>query len=198
MRKTFFIILWSLLLLVIAGAAMTFWAIARGYIGYMPELKQLENPVNKFASQVISSDGRLLGTWSYTRANRIFVSYEDIAPSTVQALVATEDVRFYEHSGIDFRALMRAIVKRGLLRQTQAGGGSTITQQLAKQLYSAKAGSVAERVMQKPIEWVIAVQLERFYTKDEILSMYLNHFDLIPCAIRNVPCNAATPCWDRC
>ena len=179
MRKTFFVILWSLLLLVIGGAAVTFWAIARGYIGYMPELKQLENPVNKFASQVISSDGRLLGTWSYTRANRIFVSYEDIAPSTVQALVATEDERFYEHSGIDFRALMRAIVKRGIMRQTQAGGGSTITQQLAKQLYSAKAGSVAERVMQKPIEWVIAVQLERFYTKDEILSMYLNYFDFL-------------------
>ena len=179
MRKTFFVILWSLLLLVIGGAAVTFWAIARGYIGYMPELKQLENPVNKFASQVISSDGRMLGTWSYTRANRIFVSYEDIAPSTVQALVATEDERFYEHSGIDFRALLRAIVKRGIMRQTQAGGGSTITQQLAKQLYSAKAGSVAERVMQKPIEWVIAVQLERFYTKDEILSMYLNHFDFL-------------------
>ena len=179
MRKTFFVILWSLLLLVIGGAAVTFWVIARGYIGYMPELKQLENPVNKFASQVISSDGRLLGTWSYTRANRIFVSYEDIAPSTVQALVATEDERFYEHSGIDFRALLRAIVKRGIMRQTQAGGGSTITQQLAKQLYSAKAGSVAERVMQKPIEWVIAVQLERFYTKDEILSMYLNHFDFL-------------------
>lgn len=179
MRKTFFVILWSLLLLVIGGAAVTFWAIARGYIGYMPELKQLENPVNKFASQVISSDGRLLGTWSYTRANRIFVSYEDIAPSTVQALVATEDERFYEHSGIDFRALLRAIVKRGIMRQTQAGGGSTITQQLAKQLYSAKAGSVAERVMQKPIEWVIAVQLERFYTKDEILSMYLNYFDFL-------------------
>ncbi len=179
MRKTFFVILWSLLLLVIGGAAVTFWAIARGYIGYMPELKQLENPVNKFASQVISSDGRLLGTWSYTRANRIFVSYEDIAPSTVQALVATEDERFYEHSGIDFRALLRAIVKRGIMRQTHAGGGSTITQQLAKQLYSAKAGSVAERVMQKPIEWVIAVQLERFYTKDEILSMYLNHFDFL-------------------
>ena len=97
----------------------------------------------------------------------------------MQALVATEDERFYEHSGIDFRALLRAIVKRGIMRQTHAGGGSTITQQLAKQLYSAKAGSVAERVMQKPIEWVIAVQLERFYTKDEILSMYLNHFDFL-------------------
>ena len=179
MRKTFFIILWTLLLLIVGGTCLAFWSISKGYIGYMPELKQLENPVNKFASQVLTADGRLLGTWSYTRANRIFVSYEDIAPSTVQALVATEDVRFYEHSGIDFRALLRAIVKRGLMRQTQAGGGSTITQQLAKQLYSAKAGSVTERLMQKPIEWVIAVQLERFYTKDEILSMYLNHFDFL-------------------
>lgn len=179
MRKTFFIILWIFLVLAFGCVAGTFWAIAKGYIGYMPELKQLENPVNKFASQVISSDGRLLGTWSYTRANRIFVGYDDIAPSTVQALVATEDVRFYEHSGVDFRALFRAIVKRGIMRQANAGGGSTITQQLAKQLYSAKAGSVTERLMQKPIEWVIAVQLERFYTKEEIISMYLNHFDFL-------------------
>ena len=179
MRKTFFITLWVLLFLVVAGTAAAFWAISKGYIGYMPELKQLENPVNKFATQVISADGRLLGTWSYTRANRIFVSYDDIAPSTVQALVATEDVRFYDHSGIDFKALFRAIVKRGLMRQSSAGGGSTITQQLAKQLYSEKAGSVTERLMQKPIEWVIAVQLERFYTKEEILSMYLNHFDFL-------------------
>ena len=179
MRKKIFVLLWILLLLGLGAAVAAFWSIAKGYIGYMPDLQQLENPVNKFASQVYSADGRLLGTWSYQRANRIFVAYDDIAPSTVQALVATEDVRFYEHSGIDFRALLRAIVKRGILRQTQAGGGSTITQQLAKQLYSAKAGSVGERLMQKPIEWVIAVQLERYYTKDEILSMYLNHFDFL-------------------
>ena len=179
MRKTLFIILWIVLLLVIGATAGAFWAIAKGYIGYVPDLKQLENPVNKFASQVISADGHLLGTWSYTRANRIFVSYDDIDSSTIQALVATEDVRFYEHSGIDFRAVFRALIKRGLLRQQSAGGGSTITQQLAKQLYSAKAGSVTERLMQKPIEWVIAVQLERFYTKDEILSMYLNYFDFL-------------------
>ncbi|MCR5180635.1 MAG: transglycosylase domain-containing protein [Bacteroidaceae bacterium] len=179
MRKKFFILLWTLLFLAVAAAATSFWLIAKGYIGYMPELKQLENPVNKFASQVISDDGRLLGTWSYTRANRIFVSYEDIDPMTIKALVATEDVRFYEHSGIDFKALFRAIVKRGILRQQSAGGGSTITQQLAKQLYSSKAESVGERLMQKPIEWVIAVQLERFYTKEEILSMYLNYFDFL-------------------
>ena len=179
MRKTLFITLWVLLFLLIGGAAVAFWAIAKGYIGYMPDLQQLENPVNKFASQVISADGRVMGTWSYTRANRIFVSYNDIAPSTVQALVATEDVRFYDHSGIDFYALGRAVVKRGLLGQKSAGGGSTITQQLAKQLYSEHASSTLERVLQKPIEWVIALELERNYTKDEIITMYLNYFDFL-------------------
>jgi penicillin-binding protein 1A len=101
----------------------------------------------------------------------------------VQALVATEDERFYDHSGIDFIALTRAIVKRGILGQKSAGGGSTITQQLAKQLYSATAKSTLERVMQKPIEWVIAVKLERFYTKEEIITMYLNYFDFLHNAV---------------
>jgi len=179
MRKFFFTILWIILFLIVGAIATAFWAISEGHIGYMPKLQQLENPVDKFASQVFSADGKLLGTWSYQRANRIFVDYKDIAPSTVQALVATEDVRFYEHSGIDFRALFRAIVKRGFMGQQSAGGGSTITQQLAKQLYSAKAGSVTERMMQKPIEWVIAVELERCYTKDEIISLYLNYFDFL-------------------
>ena len=183
MRKKFFITIWSLFVALILAVVIAFWAIAKGYIGYMPDLKQLENPVNKFASQVLTADGKLLGTWSYQRANRIFVGYTEIAPSTVQALVATEDVRFYEHSGIDFRALLRAIVKRGLLRQKNAGGGSTITQQLAKQLYSERATSTVERLFQKPIEWVIAVQLERFYTKEEIVSMYLNYFDFLHNAV---------------
>ena len=141
------------------------------------------NPVNKYASQVISNDGKLLGTWSYSRANRIFVSYEDISPSVIQALIATEDERFYEHSGIDFKALFRAIVKRGLFMQKSAGGGSTITQQLAKQLYSEKAENVQERLLQKPIEWVIALKLERYYTKEEIITMYLNHFDFLHNAV---------------
>jgi penicillin-binding protein 1A len=101
----------------------------------------------------------------------------------VKALVATEDARFYEHSGIDFYALMRAVVKRGLMGQKSAGGGSTITQQLAKQLYSDVAHSTTERMLQKPIEWVIAVQLERTYTKDEIITLYLNYFDFLHNAV---------------
>ena len=149
----------------------------------MPEIEELENPVNKFASQVVSSDGKLIGTWSYSRANRIFVGYDDISPSVIQALIATEDERFYEHSGIDIKALFRAIVKRGLFMQKSAGGGSTITQQLAKQLYSEKAENVKERMLQKPIEWVIALKLERYYTKEEILTMYLNHFDFLHNAV---------------
>ncbi|MCH5329240.1 MAG: transglycosylase domain-containing protein, partial [Coprobacter sp.] len=99
------------------------------------------------------------------------------------ALVATEDIRFREHSGIDAKALFRALIKRGLFFQKSAGGGSTITQQLAKLLFSPSAGSVTERLFQKPIEWVIAVQLEHFYTKEEILNMYLNKFDFLNNAV---------------
>ena len=125
----------------------------------------------------------LLGTWSYSRANRIFVGFDDLSPWLVKALVATEDERFYDHSGIDYRALARAVVKRGLLGQSNAGGGSTITQQLAKQLYSDVAQSTMERALQKPIEWVIAVKLERYYTKEEIITMYLNYFDFLHNAV---------------
>lgn len=183
MRKTFIITLWVILLATVGAVAWAFSAIEKGQIGYMPDLHQLENPVNKFASQVISDDGKLLGTWSYSRANRIFVDFADLSPWLVKALVATEDVRFYEHSGIDYRALARAIVKRGVMGNTNAGGGSTITQQLAKQLYSESAQSVMERAFQKPIEWVIAVKLEKFYTKEEIITMYLNYFDFLHNAV---------------
>ena len=117
------------------------------------------------------------------RENRVHVDYDGISPYLVQALVATEDERFYDHSGIDFIALTRAVVKRGILGQKSAGGGSTITQQLAKQLYSATAKSTLERLLQKPIEWVIAVKLERFYTKEEIITMYLNYFDFLHNAV---------------
>ena len=183
MRKRFFLYIWILYILLVLALGGIFYSIFTGYIGYMPEIEELENPVNKFASQVISSDGKLIGTWSYSRANRIFVGYNDISPSVIQALIATEDERFYEHSGIDFKALFRAIVKRGLFMQKSAGGGSTITQQLAKQLYSEKAENVKERLLQKPIEWVIALKLERYYTKEEILTMYLNHFDFLHNAV---------------
>ena len=183
MRKHFFLYIWILYILMVLAFGGIFYCIFNGSIGYMPEIEELENPVNKFASQVISSDGKLIGTWSYSRANRIFVAYNDISPSVIQALIATEDERFYEHSGIDIKALFRAIVKRGLFMQKSAGGGSTITQQLAKQLYSEKAENVKERLLQKPIEWVIALKLERYYTKEEILTMYLNHFDFLHNAV---------------
>ena len=175
--------LWTLLILVVLGAAMAFYAIDQGWIGYMPPVEDLQNPINRYATQVYSSDGKLLGTWNYNRENRVLVDYTKLSPALVQALVATEDVRFYEHSGIDFYALARAVIKRGILGQKSAGGGSTIAQQLAKQLYSEHAKTTMERVLQKPIEWVIAVKLERNYTKDEIITMYLNYFDFLHNAV---------------
>ena len=183
MMKWFVRFLWTLLILVVLGAATAFYAIDQGWIGYMPPIEDLQNPINRYATQVYSSDGKLLGTWNYNRENRVLVDYTKLSPALVQALVATEDVRFYEHSGIDFYALGRAIVKRGIMGQKSAGGGSTITQQLAKQLYSEHAKTTMERVLQKPIEWVIAVKLERNYTKDEIITMYLNYFDFLHNAV---------------
>ena len=173
MRKIIVYVMWALLGISVLAAGLAFYAINEGWIGYMPPIQELQNPINRYATQVISADGKVMGTWNYNRENRIMVDYTQLSPSLVQALVATEDVRFYEHSGIDFFALGRAIVKRGVLGQKSAGGGSTITQQLAKQLYSATAHSVMERLLQKPIEWVIAVKLERNYTKDEIIAMRL-------------------------
>ena len=183
MRKTLIIILWAILFVVLLGAAGIFHAISKGWIGYVPPIEELENPNLKFATQIISDDGVTLGTYSLSKENRLYVGYNDLSPNIINALIATEDERFHEHSGIDARALLRAIIKRGVMMQASAGGGSTITQQLAKQFYSEKAGSVFERLMQKPIEWVIAVKLERYFTKEEILTMYLNKFDFLNNAV---------------
>ncbi len=183
MRKVFIHFLWWLLGLTFLGSSLAFVAIWNGWIGYMPPVEDLQNPISRFATQIYSSDGKVIGTWNFNRENRICVPYSNLSPYLVKALVATEDVRFYDHSGIDFIALSRAIVKRGLLGQTSAGGGSTITQQLAKQLYSDAAGSTLERLLQKPIEWVIAVKLERNYTKEEIIALYLNYFDFLHNAV---------------
>ena len=175
MRKKFVHFLWSLILFGTAFCVFMFILIWNGWIGYMPDMKELQNPIDRYATQVYSADGKVIGTWNMDKQNRIRVGFNKINPNVVQALVATEDERYYEHSGVDFVALGRAIVKRGIMGQTNAGGGSTITQQLAKQLYSEKAGSTFERLMQKPIEWVIAIKLERNFTKEEIVTMYLNH-----------------------
>ena len=183
MRKRFIHILWALLAGGFVSAIVGFFAIWFGWIGYMPDIEDLQNPINRFATQVYSSDGKVIGTWNLNKENRIVIPYKKMSPYLVQALVATEDERFYEHSGIDFRALGRAIIKRGILGQTNAGGGSTITQQLAKQLYSCTAQSAAQRMFQKPIEWVIAIKLERYYTKEEIIALYLNYFDFLHNAV---------------
>ena len=183
MRRNFIRVLWTLIVLACVGLVVGFFAIWFGWIGYMPDIEDLQNPISKYASIVYSADGKQLGTYNQNQQNRIMVEYDKLPQGLVAALVATEDERFYEHSGIDFIALGRAIVKRGILRQESAGGGSTITQQLAKQLYSKTAKTTTERLLQKPIEWVISIKLERFYTKEEILSMYLNYFDFLHNAV---------------
>ena len=155
------------------------FAISQGWFGKLPPVSDLQNPINKYASRIYSADNKQIGTWSYARENRVMVTYDSLPENLIHALVATEDVRFYDHSGIDMKALARAVVKRLMMGQKSAGGGSTITQQLAKQLYSDVAHSDGARMMQKPIEWFIAVQLERYYTKEEIITMYLNYFDFL-------------------
>ena len=183
MRKHFIYTLWGIFVTFVVSAMLAFFAIWNGWIGYMPDIEDLQNPISRFATQVYSADGKVLGTWNLNKENRIVIPYKKMSPYLIKALVATEDARFYEHSGIDYRALGRAIIKRGILGQTNAGGGSTITQQLAKQLYSEKAGSTLERLLQKPIEWVIAIRLERYYTKQEIIALYLNYFDFLHNAV---------------
>lgn len=171
--KKIFIWCWSIFAFGIVSIALIFWLITNGSLGYLPPLDELQNPKNKFATEVISSDMQSLGRY-YRQENRVGVTYDEISPNMINALIATEDARYYTHTGIDFKSLLRAIVKLG-----KAGGGSTITQQLAKQLWSPRANNIFERALQKPIEWVIATKLERLYSKEEILTMYLNQFDFL-------------------
>jgi penicillin-binding protein 1A len=148
-----------------------------GVFGALPTFEELENPEKNLASEVISIDGKTLG--KYFKENRTPVKYKELPENLINALVATEDERFYEHSGIDFKATLRAIVKMG-----KGGGGSTITQQLAKLLFHGEGSkNLPERILQKVKEYVIAVQLERQYTKQEILTMYLNKYDFLNLAV---------------
>ena len=171
--KPFLLWFWGLFIGGILLVFLIMWLITRGALGYLPPLEELQNPKNTFASEIISADMQSLGRY-YRYENRIGVQYTDLSPNIINALVATEDVRFYQHTGVDLKSMFRAILKLG-----RAGGGSTLTQQLAKQLWSPRANNIFERAMQKPIEWVIATKLERLYSKDEILLMYLNQFDFL-------------------
>ena len=145
---------------------LLFFLISSGVLGFMPSFEELENPQSNLATEVISSDNILLG--SFFQENRSRVEYSEISPNVINALISTEDIRFYDHSGIDARGLMRVLVRTVLLQEESSGGGSTITQQLAKLLFHTPAKSKLERVVQKLKEWVIAVKLERSYTKEEI------------------------------
>lgn len=175
-------IMWSLFSAIMLFVFTFFILVYNGVIGYMPPVEDFKNPVDSYASVIYTADGIEMGRY-YKKGNRVSADYDEISQHVIDALVATEDERFYEHSGIDMRAVLRVVVKTGLMGNDNAGGGSTISQQLAKQLYSPESNSTLERAMQKPIEWMIAVKLERFYSKDEIIRMYLNQFDFLNNAV---------------
>ena len=168
---------WGILLLGIFSICFIFMLASWGAFGELPTFEDLENPESNLATEIISSDGKTIGT--YAVENRTPVKYKDLPQNLIEALVATEDERYYEHSGIDFRGLARAIYKLG-----KNGGASTITQQLAKMLFHKRENaSKAEKIKQKIKEWVIAVRLERQYTKQEIITMYLNKYDFLNQAV---------------
>jgi len=163
--------LWLSFIGVLLLFVLLFFSISKGWLGYMPTLEDLENPKTNLASEVYSADQVLLG--KYYIEDRSMVSFEEISPKLAQALLATEDIRFYEHSGVDIRALMRVI--KGMITGHHSGGGSTITQQLAKNMFPrGERLSKIQMILRKFKEWVIATQLEYNYTKDEIMAMYFN------------------------
>ena len=170
--KVYLIVLWTLFVMFGVSVFLLFHGIVHEWFGEMPTFEELENPETNLATEIISADGKILGT--YYIENRSNVSYADISPDLIHALIAIEDVRFYEHSGIDKRALFR--VAKGLMTgQSDQGGGSTITQQLAKNLFPRGENlSKIQLVIRKLQEWVTASKLEYNYSKDEIIAMYLN------------------------
>jgi penicillin-binding protein 1A len=172
---------WSVYIILVLGVILLFYGIAKGWLGYMPTFDDLENPESVLASQVISADGRVLGT--FFSENRTYIGYHELPPHLVKALISTEDIRFFSHSGIDFRGLLR-VVKGIATGDSSSGGGSTLSQQLAKMLFPREnfSGPVT-MILRKFREWVIAIKLERSYTKEEILTMYLNKYDFLNLAV---------------
>ncbi len=170
---------WIGVLAPVLGIAGGVWFASMGWFGPLPSFEELENPKQNLATEIYASDGVLLGKFFYE--NRSPVTYDQLSPHLVNALISTEDERFREHSAIDAKSLARAIV--GALTGRSSGGGSTITQQLSKMLFTNVSSSKVERVKQKFKEWVISVRLERNFTKDEILTMYFNKFDFLYLAV---------------
>lgn len=172
------ILFWVMFTAGIGSLTAVFVLINSGKIGTMPPYEDIENPKNNSATQIFSADYKVIDKFFYASENRTLVGYDDLPQNLVDALIATEDARYHTHSGIDFRSLGRVFVK-SLLMGEDAGGGSTISQQLAKQLYSERSANKWERGFQKLNEWVIAVKLERYFTKEEIIAMYFNKYDFL-------------------
>ena len=180
--KKILLIFWSVIFLGIIIVVSMFYLISIGKLGYMPTFEELENPNNYFASELYYEDGEIMSRY-FERENRKYMEYDEIPASVIETLLVTEDVRFYDHSGIDLIGLFR-VVKGLVTGNTSAGGGSTITQQLAKMLFPREANmSTFSLVFRKFREWVIAVRLEKSYTKEEILTMYLNKYDFLNLAV---------------
>ncbi len=170
-------LLWSAYGIVVLGAVLFFTFAAIGFFGKLPDIEELENPKSNLASEIYSSDGVMIGKYFYD--NRTNIEFQELSENIVHALIATEDERFYQHSGIDFKATLRAIIKMG-----KDGGGSTITQQLAKNMFNTtERKSTFKRIIEKAQEYIIAIQLEKRYTKEEILAMYLNTVDFVNNAV---------------
>ena len=171
--KKYIKIFWGLYISGIMLVVLLFLFASWGFFGEMPTFEELENPETNLATEVVSSDGKTIG--KYFKENRTPVKYEDLPENLVKALVSTEDERYYSHAGIDARGTIRAAIYLG-----EKGGASTITQQLAKLLFTKiRSDNKIERILQKFKEWVIAIRLERQYTKQEIITMYLNKFDFL-------------------
>ena len=174
--RKYIIWFWGISLGTFSLVILLFLSASWGGLGALPTFEELENPENNLATEVISSDGKTLG--KYATENRTPIKFKDLPQNIIEALVATEDERFYEHSGIDFRGTTRAVLKPG------SGGASTITQQLARMLFTGqKSRNKIKRVLQKVKEWVVATKLERQYTKHEIITMYLNKYDFLNQAV---------------
>ncbi|MGK0326168.1 MAG: penicillin-binding protein 1A, partial [Polaribacter sp.] len=174
--KKYLILFWGIISVVFLIIFLLFYTTSTGGFGALPTFEELENPQTNLATEVISSDGKTIG--KYATENRTPVKFNELPDNLINALVATEDERFYEHTGIDFKGLARAILKPG------SGGASTITQQLAKMLFTGKASrNIFKRIGQKMKEWVVATKLETQYTKQEIIAMYLNKYDFINQAV---------------
>ncbi len=171
--------MWGVFAAIVVFTATLLILAYNGVIGYMPPVEDLNNPQDKFASTIYTADGVEMGRYFRNTGNRVYADYNEISPYVVAALISTADERFLAHSGIDARALVRVLVKTLVMQNKNAGGGSTITQQLAKQLYSPSSNGFFARALQKPVEWMIALRLERRYSKEEILKMYLNQFDFL-------------------